>query len=105
MFEIKCNHIYITKGDVGRAKLIINNKTDGTIYEPSENDIITFYLKKNKRQENPILEKRIFDNEFVIERTDTIELFEGDYWFSIKIVLVNGDINTIMSGTFTILED
>ena len=97
MFEIQCNSIKITKGDTGRAKLTIYNK-DGSIYEPTANDVIQFSVKKFFRQETPFIQKSIRNQELVIEPSDTSELRLGDYIFDIQIILSNGDIQTIISG-------
>ena len=104
MFDIKCNHIHLTQGDTPRATLIIHDKTTHEIYEPSDNEIIKFCLKRNKRQEEANLEIQMSDSKLIINSDDSKKLYVGDYTYYIKIFLNNGDINTIASGLFTVMD-
>lgn len=100
MFSIIQNHIVLTAGDTGRITIDIRNP-DGSIYTPNENDIITLMVKTCHDDMDCCIHKQGID--IVFEPEDTINLPHGKYIYGVKILLANGDVNTIIeSGIFEI---
>ena len=54
------NTIQLTRGDTARFSVPIDNETSGEEYVLSDNDKLTFTIKKRVKDEMPLLQKTVF---------------------------------------------
>lgn len=105
MFKVKNNKIYLVRGDTFRAT--VNMKLGSEAYVPQEGDYIRFALKKNYSDATPLLVKEIPNDTLILELApeDTKPLAFGSYHYDIEITFANGDVDTFIRETFTLLEE
>ena len=100
MIEVKNNNIYITRGDTCELTLKIY---DGeSIYTPTASDHIIFTVKQNPNNTNILIEKEFASNKISIQRTDTIDLTFGEYFYDVRLENGSNYDTIITSGKFTI---
>ncbi len=103
MFSLSGNNIRLTRGD--SLYLDITLTKDGEAYIPDPGDVIRFAMKKDYRSPNPVLVKNIPIEtlQLVILPSDTKDLMMGtDYVYDIELTTASGDVDTFLSGKFSI---
>lgn len=97
MFSINGTTISLTRGDTFEADVTI--LSDGKPYTPVEGDVITFAMKKEYTDAEPLIEKAIPHATMVLQLdpSDTADLSFGHYVYDIDIVFSNGNKDTFIS--------
>ncbi len=94
-------YIIMTRGDTFCAQLTLSQIDGGEEYVPSQNDVITFELKRFPYDSgNPVLSKTV-DNESLLLRLspeDTASLPYGEYAYKCVIVYEDGNVDTFIDG-------
>lgn len=106
MVKIYPNGITVTKGDTVRMPITVTND-DGTKYEVSALDVVTFHLKENYEDEECLIETQIDNDDLilVINHEDTSKLEIGKiYVFELKVKKENDDVSTFMQGKLKVKE-
>lgn len=102
MFKIDGKqNIYISQGDTAICDIIISNPNfPFSEYTLQEGDTLVFTVRSAPKQlgeeEEPLIQKTFTDNILVLNSSDTINLDYGQYFYDIKLIFANGDINTII---------
>lgn len=98
MFKIYGSIIHLTRGDSFASEISIIY--DGEPYVPSEYDTITFALKKDYEDAEPLVTKTIPHDtmEIQLDPSDTNTLEHGRYVYDVDIVFEDGTKDTFKSG-------
>ena len=101
------NTIQLTRGDTARFSVPIDNETSGKEYVLSDNDKLTFTIKKRVKDETPLLQKTVFGTIlFHVKPEDTQGLSFGKYVYDIQLTTSDGDVYTVIEpSTFEILSE
>ena len=109
---IKENNIKMTRGDTLRVVVTMYQR-DGTEYQPQQDDVIKFYLKRalmthgNKQfvDQDPIITKTIQNSDLILELepADTKNLDFGNYKYDVEITFGDGTVDTFISDASLIL--
>lgn len=105
MFKVDDNNIKIIRGDSGVFNISITD-TDGNPVELTDNDILTFTLRRAARNPTIILQKVIIGGELNINPTDTEGLAFGAYVYDIELRRANGYVDTVIPPhEFLLMEE
>ena len=108
MFTIDENtmRITLTRGDTLKTKVGMTYKT-GDVYTPSEGDSLRFALKKNYKDEEPLILKTIPIDTCILhlEPNDTKDMKFGSYVYDIEITFANGDVDTFIDKKEFVLTE
>ena len=105
MLTVKRNKISLTRGDTASLKLILKNEK-GEIYKLNGGESIVFTLKKSPNSDVVIIQKKLENNEFRINSSDTHNLEYGPYVYDIQLTNDNNLVNTVVPPTiFEILPE
>lgn len=101
------NTIQLTRGDTARFSVPIDNETSGEEYVLSDNDKLTFTIKKRVKDETPLLQKTVFGTIlFHVKPEDTQGLSFGKYVYDVQLTTSDGDVYTVIEpSTFEILSE
>lgn len=102
MYNIYGTKIHLTRGDTLIANLEI--KRDDETYIPAVGDVIRFAMKKDYKDEEPLIIKTIDNNEMVLrlDSSDTKSLEFGEYVYDIQITMEDGTVDTFISDIFIV---
>ena len=102
MYNIYGTKIHLTRGDTLIANLEI--KRDDETYIPAVGDVIRFAMKKDYKDEEPLILKTIDNNEMVLrlDSSDTKSLEFGEYVYDIQITMEDGTVDTFISDVFIV---
>lgn len=102
MYNIYGTKIHLTRGDTLIANLEI--KRDDETYIPAVGDVIRFAMKKDYKDEEPLIIKTIDNNEMVLrlDSSDTKSLEFGEYVYDIQITMEDGTVDTFISDVFIV---
>lgn len=105
MYKIRNNQIFLTRGD--SAILVIDIKDDGdNEYTPTEQDTITFTVKKSTNNKKALIQRTFTNSELVISPEDTNNLEYGDYVFDVELKRLGGTVCTIIPpNLFRVCEE
>lgn len=105
MFKVDDNNIKIIRGDSGAFNISITD-TDGNPVELTDDDILTFTLRRAARNPTIILQKVIIGGELDINPTDTEGLAFGAYVYDIELRRANGYVDTVIPPhEFLLMEE
>lgn len=105
MFKVDDNNIKIIRGDSGVFNISITD-TDGNPVELTDDDILTFTLRRAARNPTIILQKVIIGGELDINPTDTEGLAFGAYVYDIELRRANGYVDTVIPPhEFLLMEE
>lgn len=105
MFKVDDNNIKIIRGDSGVFNISITD-TDGNPVELTDDDILTFTLRRAARNPTIILQKVIIGGELNINPTDTEGLAFGAYVYDIELRRANGYVDTVIPPhEFLLMEE
>ena len=111
MVKITKNNIVLTRGDSLVTTVTIFDE-QGNVYNPGENDVVRFALKKTYDDENPIIIKQIPIDTMVLrlESSDTKQLQQpASYVYDIQITIddgtADGFVSTFVWGKFVTKEE
>lgn len=105
MIRIINNSIYMTRGDSATLHLEITG-VDNKAYTPSNDDAITFTLKKDPAESTPLFQKQAGTGLIHIEPGDTQNLEYGRYVYDIQLKKADGTVETIIPPhIFKILKE
>lgn len=94
MFQItKHGKIILTRGDTCEFSILLCYE-DGTPFEPDINDTVLFTIKKNLNTYEPLLEK--IGLMIKIDSEETKKLQTGIYYYDVKILFGNGEVQTVI---------
>ena len=94
MVSIDKTHIKMTRGDT--AVLILSMSKGGFTFNPADDDVITFTLKRTVKDAEPLITKTAVGNRIKLEPVDTASLEFGTYVYDIAITYENGDVDTFV---------
>ena len=102
MYNIYGTKIHLTRGDTLIANLEI--KRDDETYIPAVGDVIRFAMKKDYKDEEPLIIKTIDNNDMVLrlDSSDTKSLEFGEYVYDIQITMEDGTVDTFISDVFIV---
>lgn len=104
MFTIdEDNVMTLTKGDTASFTVAFTNP-NGTPYIPTENDVITFGIKRWITARVYVLTKTAVNSVVTILPADTKSLNSGIYRYDIQIKLATGEITTIIENSPFVLR-
>lgn len=105
MYEVIGNRIKLVKGDTFYA--IVEVYDGDRAYTPSANDVIKFGLKLRYSDDEKLIEKTIPNDTLILklEPEDTADLAVLTYVYDIEITKENGDKDTFIRGTLTLLNE
>ena len=98
------NEINIPRGTSLPIGIRITN-SDGTAYEPQNNDVVRFGVKRDEKSDSFVISKTAqYDNEndcYVVELSpeDTITLDFGRYWYDVGLQTDDGDYYMIIPAS------
>ena len=102
MIKLEGNNIRITRGDSFTINLSIFEEDGETPYTPSLSDIIYFTVKPDVNNVYSVIKKTFSNGSIVMEKSDTINLNFGEYFYDIRLES-SSNIDTILDqGTFII---
>lgn len=107
MLSVSGTRITLTKGDSARIGISITTKS-GETYTPKTGDQIRFYLKRDIKASNVMLEKEIDISDMLLNLRpdDTKQLATGNYVYDIELTKTNGDVDTFINAAqLTILAE
>ena len=111
MVKVEGSDITITRGDTLIGQIIIKDSR-GIIYDPGENDLVRFALKKSYKDESPLIVKDIPVDTMILrlESSDTKALAQPQkYFYDIQITIDDGTeegfVYTFISGTLKTVEE
>ena len=94
MFIIdKTGKMTLTRGDTAEFSIELCNE-DGSPFEPSPEDIVLFSIKRNLNAEKSIIEKQGLL--IKIDSADTQTLPVATYYYDVKVLFGNGDVQTVI---------
>lgn len=87
MYKVENDNVYITRGD----SAVLNLSIEG--YTAQEGDTLTFSVKKNCNDAQPVIQKSIDTTEMTItiDHEDTANLEFGDYFYDVQLRRDNGE--------------
>jgi len=90
MYKVENDNVYITRGD----SAVLNLSIEG--YTAQEGDTLTFSVKKNCNDAQPVIQKSIDTTEMTItiDHEDTANLEFGDYFYDVQLRRDNGETVT-----------
>lgn len=83
----------LTRGDTCEINIELYNE-DGTIYNPSANDVVVFSIKKNVIDEEVLLEKTGLI--IRIDSEDTRDWQIALYYYDVKVLFEDGTVQTVI---------
>ena len=104
MYQVnnKTKEIELTRGDTLKIKIdiFINDE----VYIPRPEDSLRFAMKTAYNTSKLLIHKNIPVDTCILhlEPQDTKRLKFGEYVYDIQITFANGDVNTFISGRFTL---
>ena len=105
----KTGEIQLTRGDTARLTAFptVGEGEEKKPYIVQEDDVLTFTVKKNYGDNEPIIEKKITGSTmFYFEPKDTKELAFGKYKYDVQLTLPNGENYTFIDKKdFIITEE
>lgn len=102
MFKIDGKqNIYISQGDTAVCSLTITNPNfPYDEYQLQDGDVAIFTVRQQPKQvgddSDPLIQKTIVNNQIILDTADTVNLEVGQYFYDVKIIFANGNINTII---------
>ena len=105
MYEVIGNQIKLVKGDTFYATVEVYDGDEA--YTPTENEVVKFGLKLRYADEECLIEKVIPNDTLILklEPEDTADLAVLTYVYDIEITRENGDKDTFIRGTLTLLNE
>ena len=94
--------IELTRGDTLKVKIDV--LINGEAYTPRPEDSLRFAMKTTYNTSKLLVHKDIPIDTCILhlEPQDTKKLRFGNYVYDIQITFANGDVNTFISGKFTL---
>ena len=94
--------IELTRGDTLKVKIDV--LINGEAYTPRPEDSLRFAMKTTYNTSKLLVHKDIPIDTCILhlEPEDTKKLRFGEYVYDIQITFANGDVNTFISGRFTL---
>ena len=110
MLTVSKNYtVSLTRGDTARLNAFptIGEGEEKQPYIVQENDVLTFTVKKNYGDVEPLIEKKITGSTtFHFEPKDTKDLAFGKYKYDVQLTLPNGENYTFIDRKdFNITEE
>lgn len=103
MFKVtEKGRMILTRGDSADINIELYNE-DGTIYVPASGDIVLFSLKKHLYDTEPILTKEGLT--IIFESEDTRELPCDTYYYDVKVLFENGEVQTVFPTNYFELRE
>lgn len=103
MFEVTDkNVIKLTRGDYACFDIDITDY-DGETYTPTENETVTFTVKRNTSTDNILIQK--VGTTIQIEGEDTEDLAYGRYYYDVQLTHEDGRRDTFITPTEFIITD
>ena len=104
MYSVEGTTITLTRGDTFEAHVMPITET-GEEYVLQEGDTIRFAMKKNYKDETPLILKNIDTDTLVlrIEPSETKELSFGSYVYDIELTTATGDLYTFITESSLII--
>lgn len=105
MYEVIGNNIQLVRGDTFYATVEVYDGKDP--YVPSEHDVIRFAVKLYYTDQEPLITKVIPNDTLILklDPADTSSLNVLTYVYDIEITKENGDVDTFIRGTLTLLNE
>lgn len=97
MLKIQSNgDIELTRGDTARLSVSVTD-TQKQPYTIQEDDVLTLTVKKEYKDEEPLIEKKITgSNTFHIKPEDTKGLDFATYKYDVQVTTADGDNYTVI---------
>lgn len=95
------DHIYITKGDSAVMDITLIKNEEEYVMQPG--DKLYFSMKRNNDFNFTIWSSEVETPEIDFEVATTSAWAFGDYDYSITMIYANGDRDTFITGTLTVL--
>lgn len=97
MVKVEGTTITMTRGDTARISVFITD-AEGEPYDPGEQDVVRFAMKKDYKDEQPLLLINIpVDTmELVINPEDTKNLSFSSYVYDIELTKEDGTVDTFI---------
>lgn len=103
MFEVKENNVIkLTRGDYACFDIDIMDY-DGEPYIPTEDEIVTFTVKKSTSTDKFLIQK--FGTTIQIEGADTENLSYGRYYYDVQLTHEDGRRDTFITPTEFFITD
>jgi len=101
--------IRLTRGDTAYFGVSIIDSSTGTEYEPSDDDVILFTIKKSVNASDSLIQKKfgeVNNNLFKLLPEDTSDLRYGRYQYDVQLTRGNGDVYTVIPPTvFEVMKE
>lgn len=105
MYTVKGTSIRLVVGDTFAAQIALTK--NGNEYELQEGDEIRFAMKKTYKCSTCLIMKQIDINTMILkldpEETEGLQV--GSYVYDIQVTFANGDVDTVISGSFSLLPE
>ena len=105
MYTVKGTSIRLVVGDTFTAQIELTK--DGETYELTDGDAIRFAMKKTYKSSACLIMKDINIDTMVLkldpEETEGLPI--GSYVYDIQVTFANGDVDTVISGSLTLLPE
>ena len=97
MVKVEGTTITMTRGDTARISVFITD-AEGEPYDPGEQDVVRFAMKKDYKDEQPLILINIpVDTmELVINPEDTKNLAFSSYVYDIELTKEDGTVDTFI---------
>ena len=105
MYQVSGTSISMIKGDTFIAEVSLTK--DGEAYELEQGDSIRFAMKRTYKDRSCLILKQIDIDSMVLrlEPEETEHLSVGAYVYDIEVTFANGIIDTVISGTLSLLPE
>ena len=112
MFSYDANTFFLTRGDTARFNVTLTRDNGRTAYELMELDRVVFTIKAQYTDTEFVVQKQgVIDDDnknvvhFSLDPEDTEGLDFGVYDYDIELTLANGDVCTVVVGTFELTKE
>lgn len=98
MFKVWEDKVWLTRGDSANLTVAIQSIVNNSeLYIPSELDTMTFSMKKNELDDEPVLEIVSQDNQTIaFAPADTTGIDYGSYVYTVKVETDKGKVFTVV---------
>lgn len=97
------NEIELTRGDTLYLEIHIEDD-EGNDYIPTQKDSLVFTVKKNVYQNEPLIQKNVYNGVLTIEHSDTQQLPYGEYVYDVQLTQANGDVTTVIKPSKFVID-
>lgn len=97
--------ITLTRGDsmILKVNILITNPNTGEItnYQPQDDDVVEFHMKKRRRDPQPMMVKIIPNDTLLLELSseETKSLEYRTYRYDMQITFANGTVDTFITNS------